>query len=48
VELAWYQYLLLDIIAFTLGTILVFFLAVRKLSRLLCSSRKVTKKKKQQ
>lgn len=47
VELAWYQYLLLDVIALTLGTILVFVFAVRKLFRLLCSSMKVQKKKQQ-
>ncbi|XP_023705438.1 UDP-glucuronosyltransferase 2C1 isoform X2 [Cryptotermes secundus] len=48
VELAWYQYVLLDVIAFILGTILIFVFAVRKLFRLLCSTRKVPKKKKQQ
>jgi glucuronosyltransferase len=47
-ELAWYQYLLLDVITVTLGTILIFILAVRKLIRMLCSSKKVTEKKKQQ
>ncbi|KDR20745.1 UDP-glucuronosyltransferase 2B13 [Zootermopsis nevadensis] len=48
VELAWYQYLLLDVIAFTLGTILIFILAVRKFFRVLCSSKNVLVKKKQE
>jgi hypothetical protein len=48
VELSWYQYLLLDVIAFMLGTILMFLLAVRKLFRLLRNTRKTPKKNKQQ
>jgi glucuronosyltransferase len=48
VELGWYQYLLLDVIAFILGTILVFLFVVRNLFRLLCSTRKIPKKNKQQ
>jgi hypothetical protein len=48
VELAWYKYLLLDVITLMLGSIFVFVFAVRKLFRLLCSTRKVPKKKKQQ
>jgi glucuronosyltransferase len=47
VELAWYQYLCLDVITLMLGTILIFILAVRKLFRVLCSSKKVPKKKKE-
>lgn len=48
VELAWYQYLLLDVTALMLGTIVVFVFAVRKLFRLLCNTRKVPMMKKQQ
>ncbi|KAJ4428693.1 hypothetical protein ANN_25686 [Periplaneta americana] len=47
VDLTWYQYLLLDVIAFIAAIILVFLLAVRKLFTLIfCSKKTIQKKKK--
>lgn len=44
VKLAWHQYLLLDVITLMLGSVLIFLLAVRKLFRVLLSSKQVSKK----
>ncbi|XP_069681756.1 UDP-glycosyltransferase UGT5-like isoform X1 [Periplaneta americana] len=46
VDLTWYQYLLLDVIAFIAAIILLFLLAVRKLITLMFGSKKTTQKKK--
>lgn len=48
VKLAWYQYLLIDVITLMLGIVLIFLLVVRKLLRVLLSSKKVSKKKNKQ
>jgi UDP-glucoronosyl and UDP-glucosyl transferase. len=48
VKLAWYQYLLIDVITLMLGIVLIFLLVVRKLLRILLSSKKVSKKKNKQ
>lgn len=44
VKLAWYQYLLIDIIILMLGSVFISLLVVRKLLRLLLSSKKVDRK----
>jgi hypothetical protein len=44
VKLAWQQYLLIDVITLMVGSVLIFLLAVRKLFRVLLSSKKVSKK----
>jgi len=47
VNLAWYQYLLLDVITVILGTVLLFLFAIKRLFGILCSSKKMPKKKEQ-
>jgi glucuronosyltransferase len=48
VKLAWYQYLLIDVLTLMLGSVLISLLAVRKLIRVLLSSKKVPKEKDKQ
>jgi glucuronosyltransferase len=48
VKLAWYQYLLIDVITLMLGSVLIFLLIVRRLLRVLLSSKKVSKKNNKQ
>lgn len=45
VKLAWYQYLLIDVITLMLGSVLIILLVVRKLLRILLISKKVSNKK---
>jgi glucuronosyltransferase len=47
-KLAWYQYLLIDVITLMLGSVLIFLLIVRKLLRVLLRSKKLSKRKNKQ
>jgi len=48
VKLAWYQYLLIDVITLMLGSVLIFLLVVRKFLRVFLCSTKVSKKNNKQ